>query len=97
MMAIVSTLRAAKKLIKTYGWTQGALHRDGKGYCMTGAIVATTGDEATRDEAIACLRHVCGCTLLVNWNDATNRQRRDIDKAFDSAIRFAANSQGREG
>lgn len=75
----------ARALVKK-GWIQGAWRsKDNSCHCAAGAIRAQSisGDKAFR--ALNCLQKVTGGDVVM-WNDTKGRTKREVLKAFTTAI-----------
>jgi hypothetical protein len=94
----------AKKLLQTEGWIQGHSHLEGRGYCASGAVshVAERNPNVrnSRSEAHVALADAIkpeyepnketAVDVIVGFNDAYKRTRREVLLKFNKAIKLAA-------
>jgi hypothetical protein len=101
-MKTSQTLRAALNLLKTKGWTQGALARDANGsevpysrqdatcFCALGAVAhAARGDSAVEGLAWDALDNTAktrGFQDVVQYNDFKDTEFKHVRALFGKAI-----------
>jgi hypothetical protein len=100
---VKDVLVAAMQKLETYGWIQDASGRRSTGYCMTGAINASTRDLQLSHDAIVALDAVLTergwsifqsspypMTRVQNFNDRVGRRKQTILAIYRRAIKAAA-------
>lgn len=93
-------LKKAKRFLETDGWCRGASTDDRGRHCATGALGCATNEIGSPDHTQArelllnaiMERHSNEYAVsgIVAWNDEIVRDKRDVLRMFDRAIKAAA-------
>ena len=91
VMTLYDTLKKAKSLIKK-GWIRGQAKKDGS-YCSIGALYSANEDNyfISYDYLLKAVRRINKKKTLgiAGWNDAPQRTKKQVIRAFDVAISMA--------
>jgi hypothetical protein len=81
--------RAIDKVVK-YGWIQGGYGGKTTGYCMGGAIYASSTNNVLIDNALALLYSIVGSRGIADFNDDPKRTKKQVIAVLKQASKVAA-------
>jgi hypothetical protein len=88
---VAEQLRGAAEVIRQYGWVQGEMGDEEKGFCVMGAISRATAPASSPEWAFEFFRRAVGCRggFISVWNDLGGRKPEAVLKGLERAAKLA--------